>query len=325
MYSAQILELLWSKEVTEGYRKEDDIVDDDEMANTDYPLETVAADQRSEISWCAPLPVKPRTYSMKPPSLSSKIFLGGIPHDMNEGELSTRLSQFGSVRIVWPGKSGYAYAIFDKEASVYELLLACCEQTQRNSDGRSHYYLHFNSQRSASRRKSVQLIPWFTEDTQWMSPNYHNANMCELLKVDPYKTTVFVGALHGMMTAYALAKIFSKLFGEVGFAAIHTDRNNYPTGTGRVIFTEMKNYWSAIETNFLMIKCEEFCKIIQVDPYLVNNQRCSGVNVNGQLCQEVGKYFCRALTCWQYFCSKCWTKVHTDVNNDHHKLKLKNV
>jgi hypothetical protein len=33
-----------------------------------------------------------------------------------------------------------------------------------------------------------------------------------------------------MMTAYALARIFSKLFGEVDFAAIDTDRNKYPIG-----------------------------------------------------------------------------------------------
>jgi hypothetical protein len=100
-----------------------------------------------------------------------------------EGELATRLSQFGPVRIEWPaennrtrrrtnhgmiffenlfelyfvfvGKSGYAYAIFDKESSVHELLLACCQQPQRNSDGRCEYYLNLNSQRSASKRKSV--------------------------------------------------------------------------------------------------------------------------------------------------------------------------
>lgn len=105
-----------------------------------------------------------------------------------QGELATRLSQFGPVRIEWPaennrtrrrtnhgkdlqrssffdfvslrsssGKSGYAYAIFDKESSVHELLLACCQQPQRNSDGRCEYYLNLNSQRSASKRKSVRL------------------------------------------------------------------------------------------------------------------------------------------------------------------------
>jgi hypothetical protein len=59
--------------------------------------------------------------------------------------------------MIFLGKSGYAYAIFDKESSVHELLLACCQQPQRNSDGRCEYYLNLNSQRSASKRKSVRL------------------------------------------------------------------------------------------------------------------------------------------------------------------------
>ena len=41
------------------------------------------------------------------------------------------------------------------------------------------------------------VIFFQTEDAQWMSTNRHDAAMCELLKDDPYKTTVFVGALHG--------------------------------------------------------------------------------------------------------------------------------
>ena len=65
-----------------------------------------------------------------------------------------------------------------------------------------------------------------------------------------------------MMTAYALARIFSKLFGEVDFAAIDTDRNKYPIGrrerirlrlhrcprlgSGRVIFTSIHSYFSAM-------------------------------------------------------------------------------
>ena len=41
---------------------------------------------------------------------------------------------------------------------------------------------------------------------------------------------MFVGALHGMMTAYALARICQELFGDVEYAAIDTDRNKYPIG-----------------------------------------------------------------------------------------------
>lgn len=39
-----------------------------------------------------------------------------------------------------------------------------------------------------------------------------------------------MGALHGMMTAYALARICHELFGDVEYAAIDTDRNKYPIG-----------------------------------------------------------------------------------------------
>ncbi len=70
----------------------------------------------------------------------------------------------------------------------------------------------------------------------------------------------------GMMTAYALARIFSKLFGEVDFAAIDTDRNKYPIGkmiimkcffihcylgSGRVIFTSIYSYFSAMTVSWL--------------------------------------------------------------------------
>lgn len=45
-----------------------------------------------------------------------------------------------------------------------------------------------------------------------------------------YRVLMNLNVFLGMMTAYALARIFSKLFGEVDFAAIDTDRNKYPIG-----------------------------------------------------------------------------------------------
>lgn len=48
-------------------------------------------------------------------------------------------------------------------------------------------------------------------------------------RLDPHKT-VFVGALHGMMTAEALAHIMNDLFGNVVYAGIDTDKNKYPIG-----------------------------------------------------------------------------------------------
>jgi hypothetical protein len=46
---------------------------------------------------------------------------------------------------------------------------------------------------------------------------------------------------------------------------------------------------------------------------LVDAQTCSGAN--GQSCTQLGKYFCRSLACWKYFCDKCWTKAHTGINS----------
>ena len=40
--------------------------------------------------------------------------------------------------------------------------------------------------------------------------------------------TIFVGALHGMMTAESLANIMNDLFGNVVYAGIDTDKYKYP-------------------------------------------------------------------------------------------------
>ena len=39
------------------------------------------------LIWTSPLPVRPRTFSIRPPSLSCKVFLGGIPHDLNPSKV----------------------------------------------------------------------------------------------------------------------------------------------------------------------------------------------------------------------------------------------
>jgi hypothetical protein len=42
--------------------------------------------------------------------------------------------------------------------------------------------------------------------------------------------TVFVGALHGMMTATILGAIMEEQFGPVVYVGINTDKNKYPIG-----------------------------------------------------------------------------------------------
>ena len=67
----------------------------------------------------------------------------------------------------------------------------------------------------------VQVIPWVLNDSNYVRQTSQ--------RLDPTKT-VFVGALHGMMTAEALAHIMNDLFANVVYAGIDTDKHKYPIG-----------------------------------------------------------------------------------------------
>ena len=55
----------------------------------------------------------------------------------------------------------------------------------------------------------VQVIPWVIADSNYVR--------CPSQRLDS-RMTVFVGALHGMLTAEALARIMNDLFGGVVYA-----------------------------------------------------------------------------------------------------------
>ncbi len=65
------------------------------------------------------------------------------------------------------------------------------------------------------------MIPWVISDSNFVR--------CPSQRLDP-KKTVFVGALHGMITAEILANIMNDLFGGVVYAGIDTDKYKYPIG-----------------------------------------------------------------------------------------------
>ena len=67
----------------------------------------------------------------------------------------------------------------------------------------------------------VQVIPWVISDSNYVIKNSEKLNN---------DTTVFVGALHGMLNAEALAKVMGDLFGEVNYAGVDTDKYKYPIG-----------------------------------------------------------------------------------------------
>ncbi|GFS09195.1 cytoplasmic polyadenylation element-binding protein [Elysia marginata] len=71
------------------------------------------------------------------------------------------------------------------------------------------------------RSKEVQVIPWIISDSNHV---FQSSQRLESNK------TVFVGALHGMITAEALGNIMKDLFGNVIYAGIDTDKHKYPIG-----------------------------------------------------------------------------------------------
>ncbi|KAB0369276.1 hypothetical protein FD755_019281 [Muntiacus reevesi] len=238
-----------------------------------------AAVNEATCTWSGQLP--PRNY--KNPIYSCKVFLGGVPWDITEAGLVNTFRVFGSLSVEWPGKDGkhprcppkgYVYLVFELEKSVRALLQACSHDPL-SPDGLSEYYFKMSSRRM--RCKEVQVIPWVLADSNFVqSPSQ---------RLDPSRT-VFVGALHGMLNAEALAAILNDLFGGVVYAGIDTDKHKYPIGSGRVTFNNQRSYLKAVSAAFVEIKTTKFTKKVQIDPYLEDSvcHLCSS---------QPGPFFCR--------------------------------
>ncbi|KJH51793.1 hypothetical protein DICVIV_01984 [Dictyocaulus viviparus] len=262
--------------------------------------------------------VPPRNYNN--PTFSSKIFVGGVPWDITETALVDAFSPYGACRVEWPCKevhsrsnirsrgkaTGYVYMVFEKERSV-KLLLQDCSQ-EFGSAGEWYFKLKARRHQTSEIRQ-VQIIPWVVSDSSYIDdPN------CRL---DPSKT-VFVGALHGMITAHILFSIMNELYDNVVFAGIDTDKHKYPIGSGRVTFRSHSSYFRAIESAFLEIRTSKFCKKVQIDPFLEDSW-CM------VCCKAHGPYFCRDRTCFRYYCGPCWQARHAVSGYVNHRPLMRHA
>uniref|UniRef100_A0A0M3I8M9 RRM domain-containing protein n=1 Tax=Ascaris lumbricoides TaxID=6252 RepID=A0A0M3I8M9_ASCLU len=255
--------------------------------------------------WSGEIP--PRTYSN--PTFSSKVFVGGVPWDITEQTLLQAFRKYGKCKVEWPTKevcplprmnggvsqrtkaTGYVYIVLEHESCVGRILRDCT----RECDSAGEWYFKITATHSDTPElRKVEIIPWVISDATYTA----NSSV----KLD-WKKTVFVGALHGMITARVLHAIMTEVYGNVVSVTIDTDRHKYPIGSGRVTFSSRTSYFRAIDSAFLEIRTSKFSKRVQIDPFLEDSP-CS-------LCVRAhGSYFCRDRSCFNYYCFQCWQMRH---------------
>ncbi|CAF0850992.1 unnamed protein product [Rotaria sordida] len=266
-------------------------------------------------SWRGYLPIKFESttldqYQMTP-HFSQKVFLGGIPSELTEAELLLVLRKFGKCNIKWPKNNGinhnmpgFCHVVYRESRSVAELLKHCTRQQRSTID----YFLHIHILPTTTglsirttRFKPIQVVPWNVKDNVYVMQQDNMSNNETSYK--DWSRTIFVSPLHGKMTAFSLSTIMSNVFGAVLMAQINTDKYGYPTGTGTVLFCDSHSYMRAVAAGAIDIKCDCFHKLLDIDPFLRENEPCA-------FCPLIADLFCRNFHCLRSYCKQCWINRH---------------
>ncbi|VDM09934.1 unnamed protein product [Wuchereria bancrofti] len=253
-------------------------------------------------------------YSPGPEIYSRKVFVGGLPIDIDENELTATFSRFGPLVVDWPNKSenksyfppkGYVFLIFEYEVSVRALVQSCFVEDEK-------LFLYISSPLSPD--KLVQIRPWRLADADYVVE----------ASIPLYaRRTVFVGGVPRPIKAVELAHIMDRLYGSVGCAGIDTDvEYKYPKGAGRIAFTNQNSYMKAITDRYVQLSHGEVEKRVELKPYVLDDQPCD--ECGGERCgHRHAPFFCPQLSCLQYYCEKCWTTIHGCRAREDHKPLVK--
>lgn len=245
---------------------------------------------------------------------SRKVFVGGLPPDIDEEEITASFRRFGPLVVDWPHKAesksyfppkGYAFLLFQDECSVQALMDACIQEEDK-------LYLCVSS--PTIKDKPVQIRPWRLGDADFV--------LDASLPLDPRKT-VFVGGVPRPLKAVELAMIMDRLYGGVCYAGIDTDPElKYPKGAGRVAFSNQQSYIAAISARFVQLQHGDIEKRVEVKPYVLDDQmcdECQGARCGGKF----APFFCANVTCLQYYCEHCWATIHSRPGREFHKPLVK--
>ncbi|XP_054855094.1 cytoplasmic polyadenylation element-binding protein 2 isoform X2 [Eublepharis macularius] len=245
---------------------------------------------------------------------SRKVFVGGLPPDIDEDEITASFRRFGPLVVDWPHKAesksyfppkGYAFLLFQEESSVQALIDACIEEDAK-------LYLCVSS--PTIKDKPVQIRPWNLSDSDFVMDGSQ--------PLDPRKT-IFVGGVPRPLRAVELAMIMDRLYGGVCYAGIDTDPElKYPKGAGRVAFSNQQSYIAAISARFVQLQHGDIDKRVEVKPYVLDDQmcdECQGARCGGKF----APFFCANVTCLQYYCEFCWANIHSRAGREFHKPLVK--
>lgn len=245
---------------------------------------------------------------------SRKVFVGGLPPDIDEDEITASFRRFGPLVVDWPHKAesksyfppkGYAFLLFQDESSVQALIEQCIQDEDK-------LYLCVSS--PTIKDKPVQIRPWKLSDADFV--------LDATLPLDPRKT-VFVGGVPRPLKAVELAMIMDRLYGGVCYAGIDTDPElKYPKGAGRVAFSNQQSYIAAISARFVQLQHGEIDKRVEVKPYVLDDQLCDECQ-GGRCGGKFAPFFCANVTCLQYYCEQCWASIHSRPGREFHKPLVK--